>query len=411
MIRQLVQAATFATIALGAHQVIAGGMAESGTDAPADNGSITGSSASGATTNSAANTSSAGASSAAKTGSNASAASASGASTSASATNTAKGNGTNSAGASNAASSQEDQSGAAFVAIEDDPLIVDTSGIMDSDGMGSVQLQWQVSSDGKSWLNLTGAVQQSFTPREAHVGKLLRVQISYVDGQGKLETLISPPSSPVQNVNDKPTGTPKLTGAAREKDTLVVDTSLIADEDGMGAYSVIWQQSTSKNDWKTFTEVNGEVLQLEQRHVGFSYRAIISYVDRHGTREVLATSPSEVVINVDDPVEGQVVLKGKAIEGQTLIADTSTVSDLDGIASMTTGWESSRDGRNWRTLEAVGSGQVALAQPMVGQQIRARVSVVDTFGIETIIYSKPTNAIKNVNNKPAGTIFVRRVGN
>ena len=411
MIRQLVQAATFATIALGAHQVIAGGMAESRTDAPADNGSITGSSASSAATNSAANTSSAGASSAAKTGSNASAASASGASTSASATNTAKGNGTNSAGASNAASSQEDQSGAAFVAIEDDPLIVDTSGIMDSDGMGSVQLQWQVSSDGKSWLNLTGAVQQSFTPREAHVGKLLRVQISYVDGQGKLETLISPPSSPVQNVNDKPTGTPKLTGAAREKDTLVVDTSLIADEDGMGAYSVIWQQSTSKNDWKTFTEVNGEVLQLEQRHVGFSYRAIISYVDRHGTREVLATSPSEVVINVDDPVEGQVVLKGKAIEGQTLIADTSTVSDLDGIASMTTGWESSRDGRNWRTLEAVGSGQVALAQPMVGQQIRARVSVVDTFGIETIIYSKPTNAIKNVNNKPAGTIFVRRVGN
>ena len=411
MIRQLVQAATFATIALGAHQVIAGGMAESSTDAPADNGSITGSSASSAATNSAANTSSAGASSAAKTGSNASAASASGASTSASATNTAKGNGTNSAGARNAASSQEDQSGAAFVAIEDDPLIVDTSGIMDSDGMGSVQLQWQVSSDGKSWLNLTGAVQQSFTPREAHVGKLLRVQISYVDGQGKLETLISPPSSPVQNVNDKPTGTPKLTGAAREKDTLVVDTSLIADEDGMGAYSVIWQQSTSKNDWKTFTEVNGEVLQLEQRHVGFSYRAIISYVDRHGTREVLATSPSEVVINVDDPVEGQVVLKGKAIEGQTLIADTSTVSDLDGIASMTTGWESSRDGRNWRTLEAVGSGQVALAQPMVGQQIRARVSVVDTFGIETIIYSKPTNAIKNVNNKPAGTIFVRRVGN
>ncbi len=138
-------------------------------------------------------------------------------------------------------------------------------------------------------------MQQSFTPREAHVGKLLRVQISYVDGQGKLETLISPPSSPVQNVNDKPTGTPKLTGAAREKDTLVVDTSLIADEDGMGAYSVIWQQSTSKNDWKTFTEVNGEVLQLEQRHVGFSYRAIISYVDRHGTREVLATSPRKLL--------------------------------------------------------------------------------------------------------------------
>ena len=53
--------------------------------------------------------------------------------------------------------------------------------------------------------------------RNSHVGKVLRVQISYVDGQGNLETLISPPSSPVQNVNDKPTGAPRLTGNAREE--------------------------------------------------------------------------------------------------------------------------------------------------------------------------------------------------
>ena len=89
--------------------------------------------------------------------------------------------------------SSEDQnaSGAAFVAIEDDPLIVDVSDIADSDGMGTSQIQWQISRDGKNWLNLSGAVQQSFTPREAHVDQYLRVVISYVDGQGKLETLVS----------------------------------------------------------------------------------------------------------------------------------------------------------------------------------------------------------------------------
>ena len=61
-------------------------------------------------------------------------------------------------------SSQNSSSG--FIAIEDDPLIVDASAIMDDDGMGSVQVQWQISSDGNAWMNLTGAVQQSFTPRE-----------------------------------------------------------------------------------------------------------------------------------------------------------------------------------------------------------------------------------------------------
>jgi hypothetical protein len=73
------------------------------------------------------------------------------------------------------------------------PLIVDASAIMDDDGMGNVQVQWQISKDGETWMNLTGAVHQSFTPREAHVGERLRVQISYVDGQGNLETLTSPP--------------------------------------------------------------------------------------------------------------------------------------------------------------------------------------------------------------------------
>ena len=72
--------------------------------------------------------------------------------------------------------------------------------------LAKFQVQWQASSNNKDWYNLTGEVRQSFTPREEHVGKRLRVELSYVDGQGNLETILSPTSSPVQNVNDKPTG-------------------------------------------------------------------------------------------------------------------------------------------------------------------------------------------------------------
>ena len=70
----------------------------------------------------------------------------------------------------------------AFVAIEDDPLIIDASAVMDGDGVGKIQVQWQISETGKEWYNLTGETRQSFTPREAHVGKRLRVELSYVDG-------------------------------------------------------------------------------------------------------------------------------------------------------------------------------------------------------------------------------------
>ena len=297
-----------------------------------------------------------------------------------------------------------------FVAIEDDPLIIDASSVVDGDGVGSMQVQWQISDNGQVWSNLSGEIRQSFTPRERHVGRLLRVQLSYVDGQGNLETILSPPSSPVQNVNDKPNGAPQLVGAAMEEDALVVDTSMISDDDGLGNLSIIWQRSSTKTDWQAFPEVNGEVLPLQQRHVGYSYRAVVSYVDGHGTKELLVTSPSETVQNVDDPVQGEVQITGKAEEGEVMLVSTEGVTDEDGIASMSVGWEASSDGRNWRSIETAGSTQLALSQLLVNKQIRARVAVVDSFGVETVIFSQATNTVRNVNNKPAGTIFVRRVG-
>ncbi len=297
-----------------------------------------------------------------------------------------------------------------FVAIEDDPLIIDASSVVDGDGVGSMQVQWQISDNGQVWSNLSGEIRQSFTPRERHVGRLLRVQLSYVDGQGNLETILSPPSSPVQNVNDKPNGAPQLVGAAMEEDALVVDTSMISDDDGLGNLSIIWQRSSTKTDWQAFPEVNGEVLPLQQRHVGYSYRAVVSYVDGHGTKELLVTSPSETVQNVDDPVQGEVQIAGEAEEGKVMTVSTEGVTDEDGIASMSVGWEASSDGRNWRAIETAGSTQLALSQLLVNKQIRARVAVVDSFGVETVIFSQATNTVRNVNNKPAGTIFVRRVG-
>jgi len=313
--------------------------------------------------------------------------------------------------AASTAANDGDAAATGFVAVEDDPLVVDVSAIMDDDGMGNIQVQWQISDNGASWRNLPGVIQQSFTPREQHVGSQLRVQISYVDGQGNLETIISPASQPVQNVNDRPSGAPILTGNAREDDAIVVDTSLVADEDGIGNFDIIWQRSSTKTDWQAFPEAIGDVLRLTQSHVGYSYRAVMSYVDTHGTREVLVTNPSETVENVDDPVEGEVIVSGEASEGESLQTQTLGLSDEDGIASLSVTWESSRDGRSWRAIESTAqSRQLYLGQDLVGKQVRARASVVDTFGVETILYSQATNTIKNVNNKPIGKIMVRRVG-
>ena len=304
----------------------------------------------------------------------------------------------------------ENSETAGFAAIEDVPLIIDLSSVTDSDGMGSVSVQWQISSDNKKWTNISGATNQSFTPREIHVGSRLRVAISYVDGQGNLEPLISPPSTPVRNVNDKPTGSARLIGSAVEDSALVVDTSSIADEDGIGGFDITWQRSSSKSSWEAYPAGQNEVLRLTQSQVGYSYRAVVSYIDSHGTREVLYTSPSETIDNLDDPVQGEVTIIGEPKEGVTLRALSDSLSDEDGIASISISWETSKDGRNWIGLNSLSGPILPLNQSLVGSQVRARVAVVDNFGIETNLYSQATRTVENVNNKPSGRIVIRRVG-
>ena len=297
-----------------------------------------------------------------------------------------------------------------FAAIEDVPLIIDLSSVTDADGMGTVSVQWQISSDNEKWTNISAATTQSFTPREIHVGSRLRVVISYVDGQGNLEPLTSPPSTPVKNVNDKPTGSARLIGSSVEDSALVVDTSNIADEDGIGGFDITWQRSSSKSSWEAYPAAQSEVLRLTQNQVGFSYRAVVSYIDSHGTREVLYTSPSETIDNLDDPVQGEVIIDGEPIEGATLTALSNSLTDEDGIASISISWEKSKDGRNWIVLNSLSGPALSLNQTLVGSQIRARVAVVDNFGIETNLYSQATRTVENINNKPSGRIIIRRVG-
>ena len=327
---------------------------------------------------------------------------------------------TASSGASSAAtqtsqtsqSSQSYQGGGdqGFEAVENDELVIDTASLADGDGLGSIQVQWQISDDGDNWMVLPGAIQPRFVPRDAEVGKFLRVQISYVDGQGNPEMMISPMSQPVRNVNDKPMGRPELRGEAKENSTLAVDTSRISDEDGLGALSVIWQRSSERTNWENFPDQFDDSIQLSQSDVGFTYRAVISYIDGFGTRETLVTDASETVANIDNPLEGEVIVRGQPVEGSELTANTSSLKDFDGIASVNLNWETSTDGRTWEELRSAGgSRNLSLEQTLVGMRVRARVNVVDNFGVESVAYSTATDAIRNVNNKPAGNILIRRI--
>ena len=137
----------------------------------------------------------------------------------------------------------------------------------------------------------------------------------------------------------------------------------------------------------------------------------VEYIDGFDNREVIYSNESEAVRNVDDPVLGDVVILGEEKEGSILEARTESLTDDDGIASIDVAWERSRDGRNWVSLTGENTKSLNLDQTVVGSQVRVKATLVDRFGVETVLHSQPTRIIENVNNVPVGNVLIRRVSN
>jgi hypothetical protein len=296
--------------------------------------------------------------------------------------------------------------------MEDQPLVIDVSNLYDEDGLGDLTMQWQVQLPSGGWQTIDGATSQSFTPRQNHVGRALRVVIQYVDGEGTLEVIETAPTGAVQNSNDLPQGLPIISGSSVEDNTIKIDVSGISDEDGVGQFTYQWERSSDAARWTPYqtNSSNPALLRLNQPEVGFAYRAIVSYVDGFGTTETLVTPATNMVQNIDDPVEGEVMVVGQAKKGQRLQIDTSNLSDDDGIANVRSTWEMSDNGRSWVSIPDVYGNSMTLAQAHVGSLIRIRAVVVDNFGSETTLYSQPTSLVQNVNSKPKGVIRILATG-
>ena len=310
------------------------------------------------------------------------------------------------------AGTDSDQTNESNGPMEDQPLVIDVSNLYDEDGLGDLTMQWQVQLQSGGWQTIDSATSQSFTPRQNHVGRSLRVVIQYVDGEGTLEVIETAPTGVVQNSNDLPQGLPIISGSSVEDNTIKIDVSGISDEDNIGIFSYQWERSSDASRWTPYqtNSSNPALLRLNQAEVGFAYRAIVSYVDSFGTTETLVTPATNMVQNIDDPVEGEVVVVGQAKKGQRLQINTANLSDDDGIANVRSTWEMSDNGRAWATVPDVYGNSMTLAQAQVGSLIRVRAIVVDSFGSETTIYSQPTSLVQNVNSKPKGVIRILATG-
>jgi hypothetical protein len=286
----------------------------------------------------------------------------------------------------------------------EDQILTVANTIADGDGVGTIAYQWQESTNGTTWTNITGATGTTFTLGDAQVGKQIRVMAAYTDLNGTPETLNSNATTPVVNVNDLPVGTVTITGTITEDQTLTVSNNLI-DVDGLGTITYQWQESTNGTTWTNIAGATGTTFTLGDNQVGQQIRVAASYIDGQGTSETVNSAATAAVGNVNDLPTGSVTISGTATEDQTLTA-ANTLADIDGLGAITYQWQESTNGTTWTNITGATAGTFTLGDNQVGKQIRVMAAYTDGQGTLEQVASSATATIANVNDVPTGTVTI-----
>jgi hypothetical protein len=211
------------------------------------------------------------------------------------------------------------------------------------------------------------------------------VQVGYTDGQGTSEgPLTSVQTAAVTNINDVPVGVPTITGTVTEDQILTADTSGIPDADGLGAFSYQWLR-----DGVSIAGATSSTYTLGDTDVGTQISVQVTYTDGQGTSEGPLTSvQTAAVANVNDAPVGIPTITGTVTEDQLLTADTSGISDTDGLGAFSYQWL--RDGVS---IAGATSSTYTLGDADVGTIITVTASYADGQGTAESVTSGGTAGV------------------
>ena len=274
-------------------------------------------------------------------------------------------------------------------------LTVDASGISDADGLGEFSYQW--SRDGVA---IDGATGTSYTLGELDVGKSISVSVLYTDGFGESEVVKSAASAAIAKENDAPTGSLVISGSAKEGETLSLDTSTIADTDGLGTFNFTWLK-----DGEAISGATSSSYSLTQGDVGSVISASLSYVDGSGLTETMTAAATSAVENVNDAPSGSLTISGSPEKGSVLTLDSSSIDDEDGLGTFTTVWNS--DGS---AISGASDSTFTLTADEVGKAISAVISYTDGQGRPETVTSASTSPIKDVLVEVLGGFSYQKTG-
>ena len=208
------------------------------------------------------------------------------------------------------------------------------AGITDGNGLDGVSYAYQWTAGGS---NIDGATGSSLTLTSSQEGQTIQVRVSFNDDDGFSETATSVPTDAVaaaEVANNPATGLPSISGTPQVEQTLTADTSNIDDEDGLDdvAYSYQWLSAGT-----AISGATGSTYTLTANEQGDTIQVRVDFEDDAANSETLtsvATDPVAAAKQANTAPTGLPTINGTPQVEQTLTADTSGISDEDGLTNV-----------------------------------------------------------------------------
>ena len=285
-------------------------------------------------------------------------------------------------------------------------LMTDMSAIADEDGLTNVSYSYQwIRNDGGTDADIAGETASTHTLVSADEGKTIKVRVSFTDDAGNEETLTSAATAAVASRPNTPaTGLPTISGTVQVDETLTADTSGISDADGLTnvSYSYQWIRNDGTND-SDMGGQTGSTYTLVSADEGKAIKVRVSFTDDAGNEETLTSAATAAVaVRPNTPATGLPTISGTAQVDETLTADTSGISDSDGLTNVSYSYQWIRnDGTNDADIGGQTGSTYTLVSADEGKTIKVRVSFTDDAGNEETLTSAATAAVAARPNTPA----------
>ena len=234
-------------------------------------------------------------------------------------------------------------------------------------------------------------------------GKAISVTVSFTDDAGNAESLTGAATDAVESgteeaqaANSPATEAPAVTGAARVGETLTVDTSGIADVDGLSnaVYSYQWQA-----DGADIPGATSDTYTMAEADEGKAVSVTVTFTDDAGNEETLTSAATAAVeAKANTPATGLPTISGTVQVGEKLTADLSGIADEDGVTNASVSYQWLADGVD---ISGATKNCYTTVDADEGKVISVNVSFTDDRGHEESLTSAATAAVEARPNRPA----------